>query len=343
MYCIAFFVNDWAFLSEKLSAFFRSVQQEVWLYERGQHTSLATVGGLPRLLGQYAYKNFWFLHGARRHARGSAPPPIFDLYRPKTFAQIDELFGYLGDNYEWTLFPWGGTASHATVAFLSADKELQQRFLSSSVNSLHHVWPDGKTKSYNMLISEQEICKGIEGATQGILFQELILWKERREAGQRVWDVCGCNGLRPHVVYYDSDELDNVFPGLRYGSDLVRVDSLGYPDGRSDEQLAIYQPLTKAAFMSMCGFQHYDPNTLWIFPGTSDLGRVAKLVQVVAGRYKFSDLCYFNEYLQFDWLYVVATGHQDDLYSLFVSVNDRLVGLVADLPVHDHFQLISCF
>ncbi len=336
MYHIAFFLDFRPFLEKKVVSFLHNDFSQVLIHKNGQEHNVKSLRDLPKPDTEYIYRYFWFLHGGAKFSDEPSRHPEFHLYKETSFSQINYLFQWFAERYSWVLFPWGGTSEYMSLAFVTSEAKIRDKFIACSENSAEVYRSFNIRNHYNMLISSYDIESKVEDVCKNIVFNEF------GEAGHRVWESCNCSEVKPYVIYNEYDE--ESLPDSWLETDFTVIGSVG--PFEDNFVLSIYRPRNKRSFMAMCNHHTALQPTLIVLPGTSALGAIPKLLEKTEDEYSYSDLCYMQDYLDSgEWFYALGRCHQDEAYSLFVSKESCLTRKIVELPnlkSNDGFRLISC-
>lgn len=329
MYHITFLFDEPDLVHNKLRHFVSQDLTAMWLSRYGEDRQVQSLGDLPT--PAFVYQDCWLLHGPRQQTSDTLPSlPEHPLYYGTSFEEINTLFHRLVAQYEWALLPWGGIATYASVAFLTAQAQLLERFLTCSANTLPLVLgppTSGVITSYT--------CEALEEVCSALVFQEPY-----RAKGMLIWDVCECDLLLPCIVYHEYDDEDNMtfsWPGAHF--DVLDTFSLPGEGTRR----SLYRPRDMLSFLVMCNPQTCT-ETLMVFPGTTALEDIRQVVTITEGAGAVADLHYLSTFIQTSpWCYALNRGHDDVGYALFVTRDRSLLYRLLQHANPRRFRLVSCF
>lgn len=360
---LAFFIKDRSFEYKKLQCFALKNKSSIWIGNKdalelnlldNNHKQEEKIPEVMCLHGSNLFKEELYL-------------PDLPLLEGTSLAAINFLLHEYLNKYSWTILPWGSIYSHDLLSmfvFITSDQKYFDEYMNSYPNQMSikshygHIIPQ-----CNMLISHYQVKTDFSEVAQAILIEE-----DFDDPESLIWDACQLDSCPPLLIseVYCSDETDDFYEiedpdpdspiyWERVNYKPLRIidvhfkekNSIFYPD--NNKKFGIYQPQDKQSFINICRSLRQGTETLIFVPHDTNIEKLSELLsKIEASDYsKYSDLSYMQDILQTtEWFYGLDRNYVDlgdNMYSLFVSKDNKLIQRIDSMNTDYQSKLISFF
>lgn len=264
-----------------------------------------------------------------------ARPVWLDSYEHHALEDRTEVLQELAKCYSWAILPWGREEPMALIAFVTADEQYYNEFVTAFEDDSTRVSRSGlflcdiATGSAPLLLTAYKNITSLSGLCHGLLFND-------RGTAQRLWEFTDSGKNPPYVLHYRQ-----VGPN---------VDQRNFPAGRSElletysdkrpivrVLLRVYDQETLAAYLPNWG-------TALVIPGTADLQRLRVLFQRPAFTIHTAPDYATRLISCADWVCFPESGLVNSLmYETFISRSAQVVSSFLNHRCAEPLCLFSCF
>jgi hypothetical protein len=329
MYYVAFFIYDPPFFTNLINELIKQDFSEVRIRNNQQDFNLDSLE-ISSILNDSViwFPQPWYLYGHQLHESIDRSFPGLPLLGGTSVRAIDNLLEWFADHYSWSIFTWGGVDPLLSIAFISSNKNLFERFIkleskivittqkqqnaaqelllsNSTIFSSSHVLDFMANNTFSNrntgLISTYEVLESFKKHRQILLFNVF------KNPGDRVWEACECDIQPPWLITSGYHENNNSII-LNY-NDIQEVES-------NEElfKIASYNLFSNPQddeFQEICIIEYpiqvmkIDPNTSALVP--SLMSQKLAVIQLKT-KESFNDFCRDHINSESDVLFVVPQG-----------------------------------
>lgn len=353
MYYLTFFIDYRPFLEEKLKSFISEKFSDIWLQIGTEKHPFRSLQDLPSF---HVYPlQSWYLHGSSFN-KPTCEFPGLPLDKGTSLEHIDALLSWFANSFSWSIFPWGGFEQFASFAFVSKNSELRDQFLDDSSNTMDVKSRFTTIPECNLLISNYDIKTDFSKVVQTLLVDDF------EEPGSRIWDACECDSAPPWVITMltsniSDEDFFRIYPPEPESTiyweraDYHPVQILDVITEEKEPykvfplRFGVNQPGDRQSFIEMCNSIRQGEDMLVVIPSDSENSALINLLAKIESKYsKYSDLSYIQDILgSTRWFYGLNRDQGDQMYSVFVSRETKLLQRIDQLKRNDGYILISCF
>lgn len=329
MYYVAFFIYDPPFFTNLINELIKQDFSEVRIRNNQQDFHLDSLE-ISSILNDslIMFPQPWYLYGHQLHESIDRSFPGLPLLGGTSVRAIDNLLEWFADHYSWSIFTWGGVDPLLSIAFISSNKNLFERFIkleskivittqkqqnaaqelllsNSTIFSSSHVLDFMANNTFfnrnKGLISTYEVLESFKKHRQILLFNVF------KNPGDRVWEACECDIQPPWLITSGYHENNNSII-LNY-NDIQEVES-------NEElfKIASYNLFSNPQddeFQEICIIEYpiqvmkIDPNTSALVP--SLMSQKLAVIQLKT-KESFNNFCREHINSERDVLFVVPQG-----------------------------------
>lgn len=362
-YYLAVFIKDRSFEYKKLQCFALKNKLSIWIGSKDDlelnllDNNQKQEKKIPEAI---------CLHGSNSFEEELCLPDL-PLLEGISLGATDFLLHEYSNKYSWTILPWGSIYSHDLLSmfvFITSEQKYFNEFMNSYPNQMSikshygHIIPQ-----CNMLISHYQVKTDFSEVAQAILIEE-----DFDEPGSLIWDACQLDSCLPLLIsefHYNDDVKDfykieapdpdspiywervNYKPLKIIDVHIKEKNPSFYPD--HNKKFGVDQPQDKQSFINICRSLRQGTETLIFVPHSTNIDKLSELLSKIeaSGYSKYSDLSCIQDILQAtEWFYGLNRNYVDvgdNMYSLFVSRNNKLIQKVDSMNTNYNSRLISFF